>query len=69
MLKRLLNRTSTIPEVPITSMIAGQESLTQEAWRKFRSNRQAMLGAVVLLIIVLSVVFGPLIYSIRERLK
>ncbi|BAB73710.1 ABC transporter permease [Anabaena sp. FACHB-709] len=64
MLKRWLNRTSTIPEVPIISTIAGQESLTQEAWRKFRGNRQAMLGAVVLLIIVLSVVFGPLIYSV-----
>ncbi|WP_414752577.1 ABC transporter permease [Anabaena sp. CCY 9910] len=64
MLKRWLNRTFTIPEISITSTTAGQESLTQEAWRKFRGNRQAMLGAVVLLIIVLSVVFGPLIYSV-----
>ncbi|ABA19629.1 Binding-protein-dependent transport systems inner membrane component [Trichormus variabilis ATCC 29413] len=64
MLKRWLNLTSTIPEISIKNTIAGQESLTQEAWRKFCGNRQAMLGAVVLLIIVLSVVFGPLIYSV-----
>ncbi|MDJ0800939.1 MAG: ABC transporter permease [Calothrix sp. MO_167.B12] len=43
--------------------ISLQTSSTNNAWRKFRRNRQAMLGAVVLLIIVLSVILGPLIYS------
>ncbi|WP_088241868.1 ABC transporter permease [Calothrix rhizosoleniae] len=38
-------------------------SSTNNAWRKFRRNRQAMLGAVILLVIILSVVLGPLIYS------
>ncbi len=40
-----------------------QTSSTNNAWRKFRRNRQAMLGAVILLVIILSVILGPLIYS------
>lgn len=47
-----------------TNLVSRQETLTQEAWRKFRRNRQAMFGMVVLLIIVLSVVFGPFIYHV-----
>ncbi|MDJ0620658.1 MAG: ABC transporter permease [Calothrix sp. MO_192.B10] len=43
--------------------ISLQTSSTNNAWRKFRRNRQAMLGAVVLLVIVLSVILGPLIYT------
>ncbi|QLE58604.1 ABC transporter permease [Nostoc sp. TCL26-01] len=40
------------------------ESLTQEIWHKFRQNRQAMLGAVILIVIIFSVVLGPLVYTI-----
>ncbi len=40
-----------------------QTSSTNNAWRKFRRNRQAVLGAVILLIIILSVILGPFIYS------
>ena len=47
-----------------TNLVSQQETLTQEAWRKFRRNRQAMFGMVVLLIIVLSVLFAPFIYTI-----
>jgi peptide/nickel transport system permease protein len=64
MLKNWFKLTSPIPPLSATSAIAQQESLTQEAWRKFRGNRQAMLGAVILLLIILSVVFGPGIYSV-----
>lgn len=64
MLKNWFKLTSPIPSLSATSAIAQPESLTQEAWRKFRSNRQAMLGAVILLLIILSVVFGPWFYSV-----
>ncbi|HEY9800613.1 MAG TPA: ABC transporter permease [Leptolyngbyaceae cyanobacterium] len=64
MLKRWFKLTSEIPPLSTTSAIAQQESLTQEAWRKFRGNRQAMLGAVILLLIILIVVFGPWLYSV-----
>ncbi|BAY34561.1 ABC transporter permease protein [Nostoc carneum NIES-2107] len=67
MLKRSPNQTSPASKVsispPSTNFLSQPETLTQEAWRKFRRNRQAMFGMVVLLIIVLSVVFGPFIYQ------
>ncbi|QIR36005.1 ABC transporter permease [Tolypothrix sp. PCC 7910] len=68
MLKRSPNQTSPASKVSFSpasiNFVSQPETLTQEAWRKFRRNRQAMLGMVVLLIIVLSVVFGPFIYQI-----
>ncbi|BAT54397.1 Binding-protein-dependent transport systems inner membrane component [Nostoc sp. NIES-3756] len=64
MLKRWFNFASEISSLSATGIVAEQESLTQEAWRKFRGNRQAMVGGVILLIIILSVVFGPWIYSV-----
>ncbi len=35
-----------------------------DIWRKFRHQPQAMLGAVIILIVILSILFGPLIYHI-----
>ncbi|MBD2500306.1 ABC transporter permease [Anabaena azotica] len=64
MLKRWFKLNLPITPLSTTSAIAQQESLTQEAWRKFRGNRQAMLGAVILLLIILIVVFGPWLYSV-----
>ncbi|MBF2005570.1 MAG: ABC transporter permease [Chlorogloeopsis fritschii C42_A2020_084] len=56
-----------IPEVGISPVTADitpiQGTPKQDVWRKFRRNRPAMLATVVLLIIVLSVLFGPLIYT------
>jgi peptide/nickel transport system permease protein len=56
-----------IPEVGISPVTADitpiQGTPKQDVWRKFRRNRAAMLATVVLLIIVLSVLFGPLIYT------
>ncbi|MDJ0737525.1 MAG: ABC transporter permease [Nostocaceae cyanobacterium] len=40
-----------------------QASPSNNPWRKFRRNHQAILGAVVLVIILLSVILGPLIYT------
>ncbi|MEH2153492.1 ABC transporter permease [Nostoc sp.] len=67
MLKRSPNQSSEPSEFlvsPTSTNLSKQETLTQEAWRKFRRNRQAIFGIVVLLIIVLSVLFGPFIYNI-----
>ncbi|MEH2365571.1 ABC transporter permease [Nostoc sp.] len=68
MLKRSLNQTSEASKgsvsPPSTNFVSQPEILTQEAWRKFRRNRQAMFGMVILLIIMLSIIFGPFIYQI-----
>ena len=34
-----------------------------EAWAMFRGNHAAMFGLVVLLIVILSGVFGPMVYQ------
>ncbi|NJM74350.1 MAG: ABC transporter permease [Scytonema sp. RU_4_4] len=67
MLRRSPNQTPEEPKFSVSpaaeNITSGQGTLAQEAWRKFRRNRQAVFGSVVLLIIVLSVLFGPLIYT------
>ena len=45
-----------ITELPSTS-------LWRDGWRRFRRDRMAIFGTVVLLIIVLSILVGPLIYT------
>jgi peptide/nickel transport system permease protein len=40
------------------------ESLTAEAWRRFRRHRLAIFGAVMLIIMVFAVLAGPLIYRV-----
>lgn len=40
-----------------------QRTLLLDAWRRFRKDKMAMLGVVVLLTILLSILFGPLIYT------
>ena len=39
-------------------------SLWQDAWRRFRQDRMAVLGALVLLVIVVSIAVGPLVYTV-----
>ena len=39
-------------------------SLWTDCWKKFKRDRLAMLGAIVLSLIILSVIFGPLFYNI-----
>src|SRR5437870_8266718 len=40
------------------------ESLTAEAWRRFRRHRLATFGAAMLGIMVLAVLFGPFVYRV-----
>ncbi len=40
------------------------ESLTVEAWRRFRRHRLATFGAAMLGIMVLAVLFGPFVYRV-----
>jgi len=67
MFKRSLNQTPEKPKISasltVESIALGEGTLGQEAWYKFRHNRQALFGSIVLLIIVLSVLIGPFIYS------
>jgi len=49
--------------LPIPSPRAG-ESLTREAWRRFRRHRLAMVGAVVLSSMLLAVILGPFVYAV-----
>jgi peptide/nickel transport system permease protein len=39
-------------------------SLVQEAWRRFRRHKLAVAGAIILVLLVLAVLFGPLIWRV-----
>jgi ABC-type dipeptide/oligopeptide/nickel transport system permease subunit len=45
------------------------ESFGKQAWRAFRTNRLAIFGAILLLIIILMAIFGPMLrpYAFDER--
>lgn len=45
--------------------IANSRSLLQDAWRRFRRDKIAVLGCIILFLITLAVIIGPWIYSIR----
>ncbi|HEV8530913.1 MAG TPA: ABC transporter permease [Methylomirabilota bacterium] len=55
------------PAVLTRAQVVGRrpaESLTAEAWRRFRRHRLASFGAVMLGIMVLAVLLGPVIYRV-----
>ena len=39
-------------------------SLAQDIWRRFKRHRLALVGALILLVIVLGVAFGPLLWTV-----
>ncbi len=45
--------------------IATPRSLWQDAWRRFRRDKIAVLGSIILLFITLAVLIGPGVYSLR----
>lgn len=51
------------PENP--KAIANSRSLWQDAWRRFRRDKIAVLGSIILLLIALAVIIGPWVYLIR----
>ena len=58
----------TISEVGVAD-VGVARPLRKDVWRRFRRNRLAMVGLVVIAILVLMAIFAPLIapYSITER--
>jgi ABC-type dipeptide/oligopeptide/nickel transport system permease subunit len=54
---------------PALAEIAAARPLRKDVWRRFRRNRLAMVGLVVLALLILMAIFAPLIapYSITER--
>ena len=58
----------TISEVGVAD-VGVARPLRRDVWRRFRRNRLAMLGLVIIAILVLTALFAPLIapYSITER--
>ncbi|MDJ0703125.1 MAG: ABC transporter permease [Leptolyngbyaceae cyanobacterium MO_188.B28] len=46
-----------------TQAEATQGRSWSEAWRRFRRDRTAVLGAIILLTIILAVLLGPLVYT------
>ncbi|NWF61894.1 MAG: ABC transporter permease [Fischerella sp.] len=63
MLERSPNQNTVDSEFSGSDFILEQRTLSLDIWRKFRRNRQALFGTVVLLVIVLSVILGPFIYT------
>ena len=56
--------------LPIASVAAAASaprrhvSRSREAWRRFRRHRLAVVGAAILLLMILTVVFGPLFWQV-----
>jgi peptide/nickel transport system permease protein len=51
------------------SDVAAARPLRKDVWRRFKRNKMAMLGLVIIVVLVLAAVFAPLIapYDISER--
>ena len=55
--------TTQIPvQSPPDAIPAAPRSLWQDAWRRFRQDRMAVFGSIVLLVIIIGVLLGPLLY-------
>jgi peptide/nickel transport system permease protein len=54
---------------PALADVAAARPLRKDVWRRFRRNRLAMVGLIVLALLILMAIFAPLIapYSITER--
>ena len=53
----MIARTPTNTSQPVSRTLWG------DAWRRFRRDRMAMLGAIVLTLIALAVLLGPIVYK------
>ncbi len=54
---------SILTSKPVKKTERQSTSLWSDGWRRFRQDRMAMLGTGVLLLIVVSILIGPLIYT------
>ncbi|MDY6940517.1 MAG: ABC transporter permease [Cyanobacteriota bacterium] len=53
----------TVPNAPKTAESPTSRTLWGDAWRRFRRDRLAMLGAIVLAFVALAVSIGPMVYT------
>ncbi|MFN8439446.1 MAG: ABC transporter permease [Caldilineaceae bacterium] len=53
----------TNDETQLSTQLQTMRSPWQGAWRQFRRHRLAMVGAVALLVIIISTVVGPFVYT------
>ncbi|NJK99125.1 MAG: ABC transporter permease [Spirulinaceae cyanobacterium SM2_1_0] len=54
----------TVISAPTAPRQRAAAGLWRDAWQRFRRDRMAVLGAVVLLVLVMGVAIGPLLYPI-----
>ncbi|MEB3210536.1 MAG: hypothetical protein VKL39_04250, partial [Leptolyngbyaceae bacterium] len=52
------------PTLDQKSLRAPSQSLWAAAWRRFRRDRTALFGVIVLTLIILGVVIGPMLYTV-----
>jgi peptide/nickel transport system permease protein len=58
------NSPKALPSVAEPSVVLISEPDARTAWRQFRRDHMAMIGAIALLLIVLSVSLGPMLYPV-----
>ncbi|MDB5316642.1 MAG: gsiD 3 [Rhodospirillales bacterium] len=55
---------SATPEIAVAAARRAPTSPWREAWRRFRKHRMAVVSAIVLTLLILSVLFGPLVWTL-----
>jgi peptide/nickel transport system permease protein len=55
---------SATPEIAVAATRRAPTSPWREAWRRFRKHRMAVVSAIVLTLLILSVLFGPLVWTL-----
>lgn len=55
--------TATRPTTSNTTLPPEAQPVQRSAWARFRRDRMAILGAIILIVIVLAVILGPIFYK------
>ena len=57
----------TPPALPTPTTVPEAVSPTRQTWQMFYQNRAAMLGLCILLVIIITSIVGPLLYTVPPR--
>jgi len=57
----------TPPALPTPTAVPEAVSPTRQTWQMFYQNRAAMLGLCILLVIIITSIVGPLLYTVPPR--